>query len=103
MTKWTNSFMRIALAAGLVLAAAYDPAKSQTILEMSALKCSDYLEATPERRDLVAAWMSGYFNAARNMPMVDLKRFSTNKRLVEKFCKGHKNDNLMNAIRKVAI
>jgi acid stress chaperone HdeB len=47
--------------------------------------------------------MSGYFNAARNMPMVDLKRFATNKRLVEKYCKSHKNDNLMNVIRKVAI
>ena len=32
----------------------------------------------------------------------NLKRFATNKKLVEKFCRGHKKDNLMNAIRKVA-
>jgi hypothetical protein len=103
MTMWTKSFTRAAFAAGLVLAAAHDPVKSQTILEMSALKCKDYLEAPPERQELLAAWMSGYFNAARNMPMVDLKRFATNKSLVEKFCKRHKNDNLMNSIRRVAI
>jgi hypothetical protein len=103
MTMWTKSFVRVALAAGLVLAAAHSPVKSQTILEMSALKCKDYLEATPERQEMLAAWMSGYFNAAQNTPMVDLKRFANNKRLVEKFCRGHKNDNLMSAIRRVAI
>jgi hypothetical protein len=51
---------------------------------------------------LVAAWMSGYFNASRNQPIVDLKRFATNKRLVAKYCKRRKDDNLMNAIRKAA-
>ena len=64
---------------------------------------SDYLDVPPDRQEQYAAWMSGYFNAARNMPMVDLKRFATNKKLVEKYCKGHKKDNLMNVIRKVAI
>jgi hypothetical protein len=37
------------------------------------------------------------------MPMVDLKRFANNKKRVEKYCRGHKNDNLMNVIRKVAV
>ena len=46
--------------------------------------------------------MNGYFNAARNMPMVDYGKFATNKKRVEKFCRTHKNDNLMNVIKKVA-
>jgi hypothetical protein len=87
----------------LMIAFTFSPAASQTIIEMTALKCSDYLESPPVRQEQYAAWMSGYFNAARNMPMVDLKRFATNKKLVEKYCKGHKKDNLMNVIRKVAI
>jgi hypothetical protein len=76
---------------------------SQTIIEMSALKCGDYLESPPERQEQFAAWMSGYFNAERNMPMVDLKRFANNKKRVERYCRGHRKDNLMNVIRKVAI
>jgi hypothetical protein len=103
MARMTNGLICGAFVSALVIAAAFGPAKAQTIVEMTALKCGDYMESSPERREQFAAWMSGYFNAARNMPMVDLKRFATNKRLVEKYCRGHKNDNLMNVIRKVAI
>ena len=80
----------------------YGPATAQIILEMSQLSCRNYLEAPAERQDLIAAWMSGYFNAARNMPTVDFGRFATNRGLVTKYCRGHRNANLMNAIRKVA-
>ena len=98
-----DRLIRAALLGSLTIAVTFGPAASQTIIEMTALKCSDYLESPPERQEQYAAWMSGYFNAARNMPMVDLKMFATNKKLVEKYCRGHKNDNLMNVIRKVAI
>jgi HdeA/HdeB family protein len=103
MKTTANGLMCAALLSSLMIAVTFSPAKSQTIIEMSALKCGDYLQSPPVRQEQYAAWMSGYFNAARNMPMVDLKRFATNKRLVEKYCRGHKNDNLMNVIRKVAI
>jgi len=102
MMSGTKIAVGTALACSLVLATAHGPAKSQTIIEMSALKCGDYLEAPPERQEQFAAWMSGYFNAERNIPMVDLKRFSANKKKVEKYCRSNKKDNLMNAIRKVA-
>jgi len=103
MTICTKSLICVVLVIGLTIATAYGPSKAQTIVEMSALKCGDYLEAPPERQEQFAAWMSGYFNAERNMPMVDLKRFSTNKTRVEKYCRSHKKDNLMNVIRKIAI
>jgi hypothetical protein len=32
--------------------------------------------------------------------VVDFGRFASNKKKVEKFCKGRKDENLMNAIRK---
>jgi hypothetical protein len=98
-----NGLMCAALLSSLMIAVTFAPAKSQTIIEMSALKCSDYLQSPPVRQEQYAAWMSGYFNAAQNMPMVDLKRFANNKQRVEEYCRGHKNDNLMNVIRKVAI
>ena len=103
MKTTTGGLVRAALLSSLMIAVTFSPAASQTIIEMTALKCSDYLESPPVRQEQYAGWMSGYFNAARNMPMVDLKRFATNKKLVEKYCKGHKKDNLMNVIRKVAI
>ena len=103
MKTTTDGLVRAALLSSFMIAVTFDPAASQTIIEMTSLKCSDYLESPAVRQEQYAAWMSGYFNAERNMPMVDLKRFATNKKLVEKYCRGHKKDNLMNVIRKVAI
>jgi acid stress chaperone HdeB len=90
------------IATAFFVASSYRPATAQVILDMSLLTCGDYMAADLERQELVAAWMSGYFNASRNQPIVDLKRFATNKRLVAKYCKRRKDDNLMNAIRKAA-
>jgi hypothetical protein len=102
MIKITKSMVSAISFSCFVIGGGIAPAKAQTIIEMSTLKCGDYLEASPERRNQYAAWMSGYFNASRNMPMVDLKKFATNQKLVEKYCKGRKKDILMNAIRKAA-
>jgi acid stress chaperone HdeB len=103
MKTFANALIRTTWLSSLMMAATFAPAKAQTIIEMSTLKCGDYLKSPPQRQEQFAAWMSGYFNAERNMPMVDLKRFATNKKRVEKYCRGHKNDNLMKVIRKVAV
>lgn len=99
--KITNVIGAISLSCFLI-AGGGAPTNAQTIIEMSTLKCGDYMEASPERRNQYAAWMSGYFNAARNLSMVDLKKFAANQKLVEKYCKGRKKDILMTAIRKAA-
>jgi acid stress chaperone HdeB len=90
------------VAVALLTANSYSPVEAQVILEMSALTCRNYLEAPPERQNLMAAWMSGYFNAARNMPTVDFGRYATNKRLVAEHCRAHRDENLMRAIETVA-
>ena len=53
-------------------------------------------------QDVLAAWMSGYFNAAKNQSMVDLSRFERNRKAVEKYCKTHKLETLMSAIQRNA-
>jgi acid stress chaperone HdeB len=100
MTIATKALCCAAVAAAVLIASA--PVKAQVILEMSALTCKNYLEAPPDRQELIAAWMSGYFNAERKMPTVDFGRFATNKKQVGKYCRGHRNANLMRAIRTAA-
>ena len=102
MTMATKALQYAVVAAALLTASSYWPVKAQVILEMSALTCRNYLEAPPERQNLMAAWMSGYFNAARDMPTVDFGRFATNKRLVAEYCREHRDENLMRAIETVA-
>ena len=53
-----------------------------------------------DTKDVLAAWMSGYFNAAKNQSMVDLARFERNRKAVETYCKKHKLETLMSAIQR---
>ena len=102
MTIAMKALKYAAIAAALLTASSYSSVKAQFILEMSALTCRNYLEADPERQNLITAWMSGYFNAVRNMPRVDFDRYATNKRLVAEHCRAHRDENLMRAIEAVA-
>jgi hypothetical protein len=69
---------------------------------MSLITCKQYVESDLERQELIAAWMSGYFNASRNQPRVDFSRFARNKMLVAHYCKRHKLESLMSAIQRSA-
>jgi hypothetical protein len=43
------------IAAAFLIASACAPAGAQVIIEMSVLKCKDYMEAPPDRQELIAA------------------------------------------------
>ena len=41
---------------------------------------------------MVAAWMSGYFNASINQPVISVERFEYNKRIVKDYCREHRRE-----------
>jgi len=98
MTRYT----RIIGACALSLAALSTPAKAQVIVDLSLVTCGQYMGKDRDTQDVIAAWMSGYFNAAKNQSMVDLARFERNRKAVEKYCKTHKLETLMSAIQRNA-
>jgi acid stress chaperone HdeB len=89
-------------ACALSLAALSIPAKAQVIVDLSLVTCGQYMGKDRDTQDVIAAWMSGYFNAAKNLSMVDLSRFERNRKAVEKYCKTHKLETLMSAIQRNA-
>jgi acid stress chaperone HdeB len=89
-------------ACALSLAALSTPAKAQVIVDLSLVTCGQYMGKDRDTQDVIAAWMSGYFNAAKNQSMVDLARFERNRKAVEKYCKTHKLETLMSAIQRNA-
>ncbi len=78
------------------------PANAQVVLDLTMITCGQYQEQDRNTQDVLAAWMSGYFNAAKNQSMVDLARFERNRKAVEKYCKTHKPETLMSAIQRNA-
>ena len=77
-------------------------ARAQVVLDMTMLTCRQYLEADKGRQDLIAAWMSGYFNAARNNPVFNATLFTNNRNRVTAHCKRNRAETLMSAIQRSA-
>jgi acid stress chaperone HdeB len=93
---------RIVLASVLLIAASALPAKAQVIVDMSLITCQQYLDAPPERQNLIAWWMRGYFSAAKNFSVIDFRYVDYNTKVVTAYCKKKQNryETLMSAIQK---
>lgn len=77
-------------------------AKAQAVMDMTMITCKQYLESPADRQDIIASWMSGYFNAARNNAVLDTSRFERNKATVTAYCKRNRAETLMSAIQRNA-
>ena len=96
--------MRKTLIVAALTAAAFagSEAKAQTVLDMTMITCKQYLSEPADRQDILASWMSGYFNAARNNAVLDTARFERNRKIVTTYCRKHGAESLMSAIQRNA-
>ena len=78
------------------------PAQAQVVIDMSLITCKEYMGADPERRELIASWMSGYFSASKNLNVLDFRYVERNRKVVETYCKRRPGETLMSAIQKNA-
>jgi hypothetical protein len=63
------------------------PATAQIKMDMNKITCKDFLGYNSENQVFVQYWMSGYFNAAANSDVLDLKRLQGNTAKVMAYCK----------------
>jgi acid stress chaperone HdeB len=78
------------------------PVTGQIKIDMSLITCKQYLGSDAERKELIGAWMSGYFRASTNQSIFDFQRFAKNTRTVANYCKKHGGETVMSAIQKSA-
>jgi hypothetical protein len=78
------------------------PAAAQIRLDMNRITCKDYLSYSPESREFIRFWMSGYYNAAANNSVLNYDRLQSNSARVVAYCSKHKSDTLPTAIQSVA-
>ena len=83
--------------------AATEPASSRLIRSRYAAVLSlGLLNSSFDKQLAIGAWMSGYWNAQRNMETLDVTRFRDNSKRVSDYCKKHKRVTLMITVQKVA-
>ena len=88
----------ITLSISLTVAAT--PARSQGIIDLSLLTCRQLLNSDADMQRLISSWMAGYFNASKNLSVVDLRYTERNTKVVGSYCKTHKSETVMNAMVK---
>jgi len=79
-----------------------DPGRAVVKVEMSEITCRQFINSSFDKQLVIGAWMSGYWNAQRNMETLDITRFRDNSKRVSDYCKKHKRATLMNTVQKVA-
>jgi len=81
--------------AATLLVAASLPSAAQISIDMNKITCGRWLGYSPEERDFVRFWMSGYYNAAANSKILNYDRFQRNSAKVAGYCKSHKSETLL--------
>jgi acid stress chaperone HdeB len=89
----------IALAA-LLAASSAVPARAQLIVDMSLITCDQFVKSEPGRKEVLAAWMGGYFSAMKNLSTIDARYVVRNSNKVTSYCRKAKNETLMSAIQR---
>ena len=91
---------------GLVLSSivfAPASAQAQVSINLSKITCDQYVHAKITTPNLIAAWLSGYYNAKRNNKIIDLDTFEDNVSKVQSYCYEEKNFKvpIMKAVEQV--
>jgi hypothetical protein len=93
----------VLLVAATLLVAASQPSAAQISVDMNQITCGSFLGYSPDVRDFVRSWMSGYYNAAANSSVLNFDRFQTNSAKVTAYCRTHKSQTLPTAIRSLGL
>ena len=91
----------VVFVAATLLAAASQPSVAQISVDMNRITCGGWLGYSPEIRDFVRFWMSGYYNGAANSNVLNYDRFQGNSAKIAAYCKKNKSKTLPTAIKNL--
>ena len=96
--RWNVLFV-----AATLLVAASAPSAAQIKIDMNKITCGGWLGYSPEERDFVRFWMSGFYNSAANSTILNYDSFQRNSAKVTGYCKSHKSLTLPTAIKNLGL
>jgi len=78
-------------------------AHAQVTIDVTKVTCDQFVHHKISEPRLIAAWLSGYYNAKRNNRVIDLQTFEENMSKVTNFCSDEKNFKVpvMKAVQQV--
>jgi acid stress chaperone HdeB len=89
------------LAAGLFAATVLVSASSSgQTLDLSTIKCSDFLTSGKENIAVIITWLDGYYKEKDDPPIIDFKKFAGNTEKLAKYCADNPGNGLITAADK---
>jgi hypothetical protein len=77
---------------GLILAvASASSVQAQVSIDVSKITCDQYVHSKISSPNLIAAWLSGYYNAKRNNRLIDTQGMQDNVSKLQNYCSDEKN------------
>ena len=86
--------LAVALLGAALLAGA--PAQGQ-ILDLSTIKCKDFVESGKENIGIILAWMNAYYKGEDDPPIIDFDKMAKDGRLLGEKCAANPAMGLMTA------
>jgi acid stress chaperone HdeB len=71
--------------------AASQAAQAQVTLDVTKVNCDQFVHHKISEPRLIAAWLSGYYNAKRNNRVIDLQSLEESMSKVTNYCSDEKN------------
>jgi hypothetical protein len=66
-------------------------AQGQVTVDVTKINCDQFVHHKISEPSLIAAWLSGYYNAKRNNRVIDLEMLDDNMSKVKNYCSDEKN------------
>jgi acid stress chaperone HdeB len=90
-----------AFAATIVIASTIVPAFAADDIDMSTIKCKDFLTSGDDEMGMILVWLQGYYTKENDPPVLRVDKMKTDAGNLGKYCKEHGSDGLITAANKV--
>jgi hypothetical protein len=74
--------------------------QAQYLVDMSLLKCGQYLVMPPDQSRIYAAWMSGWFNQKIGYTYINLEAYARNVENVKAWCAANPGELVMTGLQR---
>jgi acid stress chaperone HdeB len=88
-----------AVLAALILLAA--PAAFAQKLDLSTIKCKDFVSSGKDNIAIIITWLDGYYKEKDDPPIIDFDKFGKNSEKLGKYCGENPSDGLITAADQV--
>ena len=78
-------------------------AHAQYLVNMSLLKCGQYLAMPPDQSRIYAAWMSGWFNQKMGYTYINLEVYAQNVENVKAWCATNPEELVMTGLQRATV